>query len=100
MSNTYEENKKLNLEDKLSSKWLKNAIKALDKRNAREAKNDAEELCELMEQRSDEEIFEWDKKRRDEEIFEWDRFQKAVADKRQKEIQAIKPSTSLNKWKS
>jgi len=62
MSNTYEDNKKLNLGDKLSSKWLKNAIKALDKRNAWEAKNDAEELFELMEQRADEEIVEWEKR--------------------------------------
>ena len=61
LPNTYEVNKKLILEDKLSSKWLKNAIKALDKRDAWTAKNDAEELFELMEQKSDEEIIEWDK---------------------------------------
>jgi len=80
LPNTYEENKKLILGDKLSSKWLKNAIKALDKKEPWAAKNDAEELFELMEQKSEEEIISWDK--------------------RQKEIQAIKPSTSLNKWKS
>jgi hypothetical protein len=69
MSNTYEENKKLILGDKLSSKWLKNAIKALDKGNAWdwgfEAKNDAEELFELMEQKADEEMIEWHESRKE-----------------------------------
>tara|TARA_R100001244_G_scaffold3262_1_gene4576 strand:+ start:1062 stop:1301 length:240 start_codon:yes stop_codon:yes gene_type:complete len=49
--NTYEDNKELTLADSISSYWLKNAVKALDKRDALDALNDAEALFDLAKQR-------------------------------------------------